>query len=106
MSDESGRWQAAMATIETDLRRWRAAHPAATLTEIDQALDTRLAAARADLLAEVAAATADPSPRCPACGGALVQRGRRPRTQGDAPLTLTRPYLSCPACGSGVFPPG
>jgi hypothetical protein len=93
---------------ERDVRAWRRAHPAATLTEIEQTLDARLQAARAELLAEVAADAPDDVARCPDCGGRLVGRGTRTRTlrtQGDTPLPLMRPYGWCPACNAGVFPP-
>jgi len=78
------------------------------LTEIEAALDARLAPARAELLAEVAADVPEEEERCPDCGERLARRGDRTRTlrtQGDAPLELTRPYLRCPACGAGLFPP-
>jgi ribosomal protein S27AE len=108
MIDPASRWQSAVASVETALRAWRADHPRATLTEIEQALDTRLDLARAALLAEVAGDVPQDEARCPECGGALVGRGVRTRTLravGDAPLALTRAYLRCPACGAGVFPP-
>jgi predicted RNA-binding Zn-ribbon protein involved in translation (DUF1610 family) len=94
--------------LAADLHRWRRAHPAATLTEIEHALDARLNTARAGLLAEVAGDVPDAEERCPGCGERLVRRGDRTRTlrtHGDAPVPLTRPYLSCPACGAGLFPP-
>jgi YgiT-type zinc finger domain-containing protein len=90
------------------VRVWRRAHPDATLTEIERALDDRLHAARAALLAEVAADAPDEEARCPECGGRLARRGERTRTlrtAGDAALELTRPYLRCLVCGAGVFPP-
>lgn len=97
---------------ETDLaaevRTWRRAHPNATLTEIERELDARLTAARAALLAEVAVDASADDPCCPDCGGAVVRRGERTRTlrtTGEAPVPLTRPYLQCPVCGTGVFPP-
>lgn len=108
MTDSAKRWQTTVAAVETDVRAWRAAHPRATLTEIEQALDARLDPARAALLAEVASDLGVDEPRCPDCGGPLVGRGARTRTLragGDAPLVLTRPYLTCPACGAGVSPP-
>ena len=108
MADDPTRWRIAVTAVEVDLRAWRRAHPAATLTEIEQALDARLDAARAGLLAEVAADVPAAEERCPACGGRLVRRGERTRTlrtRGDAPLELTRAYLSCPACGAGLSPP-
>jgi len=108
MADDPSRFQAAWAVAEADLRRWRRAHPDATLTEIEQALDARLDAARAGLLAEVAGDVADEEERCPGCGERLVRRGTRTRTlraRGDAPLELTRAYLTCPACGAGLSPP-
>jgi YgiT-type zinc finger domain-containing protein len=108
MADDPIRAHLADTAIAADLRRWRRAHPDATLTEIERALDERLAPARAALLAEVAGDAPDDEERCPACGGRLVRRGERTRTlrtQGDAALEVTRAYLSCPACGAGVSPP-
>lgn len=108
MANDPSRFRAALAVAEVELRAWRRAHPDATLTEIEQELDARLHAARAGLLAEVAGDIPDEAERCPECGERLARRGARTRTlrtSGDAPLELARPYLSCPACGAGVFPP-
>jgi len=94
--------------LAADLRAWRRAQPDATLTEIEHALDARLDPVRARVLAEVAADVAADSGRCPDCGGQLVGRGSRTRTlrtAGDAELALTRPYLTCPVCRTGLFPP-
>ena len=102
----------------TGLREWRVAHPRATLSEIEAALDARLATVRARMLQDVAlvsAATdvlqapAATRPTCPACGHTLAGRGQETRTlttQGDQSLTLTRSRAVCPACGMGLFPPG
>lgn len=108
MVDPASRWQRAVTAVETELRAWRAAHPQATLTEIEHALDARLDLARAALLAEVAPDAVADDVCCPDCRGPLVGRGSRTRmvrAGGDAPLVLTRPYLTCPACGAGVSPP-
>jgi len=108
MVDDPIRQQLAGTELAADPRRWRRVHPDATLTEIEQALDARLAPARAGLLAEVAGDIPNDEERCPGRGGRLARRGdrtRTPRTHGDAPVPLTRPYLSCPACGAGLFPP-
>jgi len=108
MADDPIRRQLADTAIAAEVRVWRRAHPDATLTEIEQALDARLDAARAELLAEVAGDVPEEEARWPGCGERLVRRGVRTRTlrtAGDAPLELTRAYLSCPACGAGLFPP-
>ena len=108
MPDDPIRRQLADTAIAAEVRAWRRAHPDATLTEIERALDARLSAARAELLAEVAADLPDADARCPACGTRLVRRGERTRTlrsQGDAPLALTRSYCWCPACDAGISPP-
>lgn len=94
--------------LVADLRAWRRAHPDATLTEIEHALDARLDPVRATVLAAVAADVPDDAVRCPDCGERLRPRGMRTRTlrtAGDAELALTRPYLTCPACRIGLFPP-
>ena len=100
--------QLADLALAADLRAWRRAHPDATLTEIERALDARLAPARADLLAQLAMDVPEDAERCSECGGRLTREGTRTRTlrtQGDAPLDLTRAYLRCPVCEAGLFPP-
>lgn len=91
------------------MRDWRQQHPQATLTEIEAELDRQMRQIRAALLAETATPVSDDAGVCPQCGTALVRRGERERTlltDGDEPLTFSRTYASCPACGSGLFPPG
>ena len=100
------------------MREWRLAHPHATLTEMEAAIDERWASVRVRLLEDVAMAsaaadlsTAPPSERaaCPTCGQALHAHGREERRLtilGDQTLTLQRTRAVCPACGTGVFPPG
>jgi YgiT-type zinc finger domain-containing protein len=108
MTDDSLVQALAETTLAADLRTWRRAHPDATLTEIERELDTRLAAARAELFAQLATEGVTDAGCCPDCGGPVVRRGARTRTlrtTGDAIVSLTRPYLSCPVCGTGVFPP-
>jgi ribosomal protein S27AE len=97
---------------------WRAAHPKATFSEIEAALDERLNQVRARVLADLAlastaadfqAASAEERPRCERCGTMLQARGQSERgvvTQGGAEVTLRRTYATCPRCGDGSFPPG
>ncbi len=95
--------------IEAEFRAWRTAHPEATLTELEIALDCRLRVARAQLLSAVAGEAPTEPPPCPDCGQPLRASGARSRTlvtHGEQPLTIPRPYLRCPACGAGLFPPG
>jgi len=108
MPEQSTRWRAAAGAVEADLRAWHADRPDATLAEIEAALDARLREARAVLLADLARGAPGGARRCPACGGRLVRRGERTRTlrtHGEAPLALARAYLTCSACGAGLFPP-
>jgi len=106
---------AALSALTAAVADWRAAHPQATFAELEAAVEAELGGLRAQVLAEALppdlppAAVADAArPRCPSCAGGMVARGRRARTLrvlGDAPLTLTRTYWTCPRCGEGVFPP-
>lgn len=96
--------------IPRRMRHWRAAHPHATLTEIEREVDRQLDAVRASVVAETAM-TDDATALnvCPDYGARLGLRGTRERTlltDGDEPLTLSRVDATCPACGSGLFPPG
>jgi ribosomal protein S27AE len=97
---------------------WRAAHPKATFSEIETALDERLNQVRARVLADLAMAstaadvqtgTQAERPRCERCGRVLQARGPNDRTlvtQGGAEVRLRRTYATCPQCGVGSFPPG
>jgi ribosomal protein S27AE len=107
MVEPSRDWQEVLASVEQDLGAWQAAHPAATLTEMEQAVDQRLREARTRILGDLTGAV-QPTATCPRCGDPLVRRGVHTRsltTPGDQPLSLTRPYATCPACGTGLFPP-
>jgi hypothetical protein len=116
--DIDRRWEHLSHEVFTGMRAWRLAHPRATLTEIEVALDTRLSTMRARMLQDVALAsaaadvsTAPPTERpvCLDCGHALSAHGLEERTlttHGDQLITLVRSRAVCPACGTGLFPPG
>jgi RNA polymerase-binding transcription factor DksA len=117
-------WAALSEEVLSGMADWRAQHPRATLSEIEAALDARLARMRARLLERVAQQSAattwrqsardqsgaeDVAPRCPSCGAPLEPRGRhrrRLRTSGGQELALEREYGLCPQCGQRLFPPG
>ena len=107
-------WAEGAQAVFLGLRDWRALHPQATLTEIEAEIDQQLAQLRAQLVADVALASAATEvlgatpPTCPDCGGRLHDEGPRERTLwtvGNAPVTLRRDYATCTACGRRLFPP-
>jgi ribosomal protein S27AE len=112
------RWAGDAESVWTGMADWRAAHPKATFSEIEAALDERLNQVRARVLADLALASAaadvsagsdEERPRCERCGAVLQARGSSDRTlltQGGAELRLQRTYAACPQCGDGAFPPG
>ena len=114
----AARWSAAAESVWTGMADWRAAHPKATFSEIETALDERLNQVRARVLADLAMAstaadvqtgTQAERPRCERCGRVLQARGPNDRTlvtQGGAEVRLRRTYATCPQCGVGSFPPG
>lgn len=118
MSDAEGvsgaTWARLAEEVVTGLRDWRTAHPAATFAELEVAVEARLGVLRARLLEEaalaaVAPASAGEAPPCTLCGAPLAVRDTPARTlriAGDQRVRLARPYLTCTACGRGLFPPG
>jgi hypothetical protein len=111
-------WRSLHADLMAEMTAWRREHPRATFQEIEQAIDSRLAQARAHLLAQVAQASTaadwrtvppDQQPTCPQCGTRLRPNGtytRHLQTHGGQALSLERTYGRCPGCGAGFFPPG
>jgi len=99
------------------MAQWRREHPRATLTEIEDAMDERLSALRAEMLRDMALASQAASfagasegerPTCPSCGQGLVSRGEAERTlltTGGRDIRLRRSYAHCSGCGLELFPP-
>jgi len=109
-------WRVLGESVFAEMSAWRQAHPKATLKEIEDELDARLAGMRARMLTDLAQQSPqrdwsgqapEQRPRCPQCGGPLQTRGqheRRLATQGGVEVKLRRSYGTCPQCGSGLFP--
>ena len=111
------RWWPLAQEVLTGMKEWRLQHPSATFSEIEAALDERLGQLRARMLEDVALASTAATwsqdsgparPLCPACGTALQSRGQATRqlqTHAGQAVVLPRSYGTCPACGTGLFPP-
>jgi uncharacterized protein with PIN domain len=91
---------------------WQAAHPRATMEEMEEAL-LQLRAEFSQQLARVLlehreATQPVPGPRCPQCGQEMQYKGDKslhpPTTLGD--VAFERGYYYCSECDQGVFPPG
>lgn len=116
--DLERQWAPEWASMTASMAQWRAAHPRATLMEIEAALDERMAPLRAQMLADTALVSRSAKiggvpraerPTCSACGRPLVSRGGEERTlqtNGGQDIRLRRDYGECPACGVSLFPPG
>lgn len=112
---DGARWAAVLERIEGELAEWRTAHPTATLAEIEAAVEERLGLARAQLVEDLALASAAVQvgqgaerPVCPECGHSMERRGQQERqvtVAGNRSVRLRRGYARCPACGAGLFPP-
>jgi NADH pyrophosphatase NudC (nudix superfamily) len=111
----SQQWQQSSQQASQAIAHWRAAHAEATLAEIEAAVDEQMNRLRAQMIEEVAQASAleqegesQQARKCPNCGERMQARGkhrRRLQTQGGQQVRLSRQYLSCPACGYSFFPP-
>ena len=100
----------AVAAVAEQLHQWRAAHPRATLREIEMETDRRLARVRAELVVSVAqAGETEARPACPDCARPMRRVGVRRRTVAtaqEAQLRLQGGRYRCSACGAELFPPG
>ena len=114
--ERSAQMQAVSAGLQDVLgmNQWRAAHPKATLREIEEAVDAQVNQLRAQLIqelvhmGEVGEWSEEERARCERCGTVLVARGKQMRylqTNGGEALKLERSYGTCPDCGQGIFPP-
>ena len=118
LAEMEARWRDLTEEVIAGMQQWRLQHPKATFKEIETTLDERLAKVRAQMLEDVALASAvtdvsavrpEERPSCPVCGQSLEAHGQDTRhltTNHNQTITLTRSYAVCPACGAGLFPPG
>ncbi len=112
--DLQARWNAQGEDIFAAVAQWRAAHPRATLAEIEYAVDEQMNRLRARMIEQAAQASAAAESEtsqglvCEQCGQALQARGRAKRrwqTHGGQEVEVERTYVTCPQCGGGFFPP-
>lgn len=101
----------AQAMIDAYLK-WEETAEAPTLVEIEEVilgLRKRLGERMAEVaLADQAATQPVEAPLCPTCGHAMRYKGRKAsRIESRVGvLAHKRGYYHCPACASGLFPPG
>jgi hypothetical protein len=115
---ERGRWKKSFQQVSAEVSEWRVEHPRASLTEIEQAVDGKLAKVRREMIEELAmesqlrdikGLTAEERPKCPGCGQPMVANGKQKRqlkTTYEEVIELERSKGYCRHCGASFFPPG
>jgi hypothetical protein len=112
--DLQARWNEQGEEIFAAVAQWRAAHPKATLAEIEQAVDEQINRLRARMIEQAAQASAAAESEasqglvCEQCGQPLQARGqqkRRWQTQGGQEVEVERTYVVARTVEAG-FPPG
>lgn len=116
--DFDAQWRTLSEEVLSGMKEWRLQHPRATLSEMEAALDERLAGQRARMLEDMALASEvaelsrmpmEEQPTCSECGKPLGSRGQAERhlqTVGHQQIVLKRSYAVCPTCQVGFFPSG
>ena len=106
-------WRRLSEEVISGLSEWREENAKATFREIEDEVDKRLSALRAQMIADTAmqsgrAAWEGAGVVCPQCGTTLQKKGKKKRrleTQAGQTIELEREYGLCPKCGQGIFPP-
>jgi hypothetical protein len=116
MSEQREKWRELQERVNETIAAWRREHPEATLTEIEEAVDWRLAEMRRQMVEDLAheGRTADlkrlpreERPPCPRCGepAAANGRGRRKlKTVYGTTIELERDQAYCTHCEVTFFP--
>jgi NADH pyrophosphatase NudC (nudix superfamily) len=106
----SQQWQQSSQQASQTIAQWRAAHPEATLAEIEAAVDEQMNRLRAGMIEEVAqaspleqAGSGQQARKCPQCGERMQARGkhqrrlpaaRRPTGALDSPVVSAVPLAA------------
>lgn len=94
------------------MQAWSQAHPKATLTEIEIAVDNELAQLRRTIVESIAQTRESDeqvSHLCPQCSRPMVKNGKKKRklkAKEGQTIELERQQLRCLKCGMTLFPPG
>jgi ribosomal protein S27AE len=109
-------WRKMSEAVISGVSEWREKNAKATLREIEDEIDKRLSAMRAQMIKDTAMNSVsanweglEEGAQCPQCGVVLKKKGKKKRqlqTQGGQAIELEREYGICPKCGHGIFPPG
>jgi hypothetical protein len=101
----------------SDVKKWRQAHPKATVVDVEDEVHRRMMHVEAQVLQDAAhesssrrwgKETGGEAPRCPTCQVPLQARGQHPRTfqgKGGESVPFARTDGTCPRCGESFFPP-
>jgi Zn finger protein HypA/HybF involved in hydrogenase expression len=108
-------WRKMSEEVINGLSEWREKNAKATFRAIEDEVDKRLSALRAQMIADTVMQSASASwtgteagVTCSQCGTKLRKKGKKKRqlqTQEGQTIELEREYGVCPKCGHGLFPP-
>ena len=118
MSEQQEKWRDLQDKINAAVEEWRREHPEATLTEIEEAVDSRIADVRTRMVedlaqggrtAKLARLAKEERPECPRCGQPVVANGkgkRKLKTYRGEVIELERDQAYCTHCEVTFFPSG
>ena len=111
-------WDDLFGEASREVESWRREHKKATLTEIENTVDSELARLRAKMiedlamtseLADLRAMAREERPKCPQCGRPVAANGRQKReltTDHEQQVELKRSKAYCRHCKLSFFPSG
>ena len=114
---ERDEWVRKFRQASTEISDWRVQQPRASLTEIENKVDDKLAKLRAEMIQELAMESAltdikglgiEERPKCPGCGRPLAANGKQKRqltTTYEQRVELERSKGYCRHCRVSYFPP-
>jgi hypothetical protein len=112
------RWDDLFVEASQEVESWRRKHKKATLTEIEETVDDKLARLRAKMIEDMAMASEvadlrtlawEERPKCPQCGRLVAANGQQKReltTDHEQAVELKRSKAYCQHCELGFFPSG
>jgi len=111
-------WQEMFEEASDEVSQWRAKHPRAKFTSIENVVDEKLAKVRAKMIEELVLESkltdikglpAEERPQCVGCGRPLAANGKQKRqllTNCDQIVEIERSKGYCRQCRVSFFPPG